>query len=122
MTAALHAFSPSGGERLHSYMAAARRQHVLYIVARSDAFREDFYEYLDANWQVWLRFQQEADKIRARGRSRYSARTIGEVLRHESALSDDSGWKLNDHIWPDMARLYLAVTPEARGFFELRGR
>lgn len=121
MSAVLQATSPQGEGRSHPRLTP-QQAIVLGIVQDADCFRPDFAEYLRENWHVWLRFRDEADKVRARGRAHYSARTIGEVLRHESALSDDSPWKLNDHVWPDMARLYLIVTPAAAGFFELRGR
>jgi hypothetical protein len=95
----------------------------LMLVQASDRFRHDFYHWMADNFHVWVRFREEADKIRATGRLHYSARTIGEYLRHETALREASGvWKINDHVWPDMARLYMVLEPRAKGFFELRGR
>lgn len=85
--------------------------------------REDFREWLLRNQIVWHRFETEALRIWNRGRDHYSARTIGEVLRHESALADDDqAYKLNDHIWPDLARLFLECHPACAGFFETRRR
>lgn len=90
------------------------------LQANLDQFRKGFDAWLEGNQHVWRRFAEEADKVRAR-RDRYSARTIIEVLRHESALADtDTSFKLNDHNTPDLARLYLLTRPDAEGFFETR--
>lgn len=101
----------------------ARRLAFMLVVANADHFRRDFLAWLSANWTVWRAFAREADRIWQRGRRRYSARTIGEVLRHESALREapnEHGWKLNDHFWPDLARLYMLLHPDREGFFERR--
>ena len=94
------------------------------IALHPDKFRRDFYEYILENWHVYQAFEREADKIRARGRTRYSQRTIWEVLRHESALREaDSEYKLNDHYCKGCAVLYTMLHPYApEGFFEFRER
>jgi hypothetical protein len=97
------------------------RHDALLELARGDVFRPGFAAWLADNRHVWHRFEAEAHKVRARGRKHYSARTIVEVLRHESALADSGEpWKLNDHNTPDLARLYLLAHPDASGFFETR--
>lgn len=84
-------------------------------------YQEDFPDWFEANPQVWVRFYAEANKVYSRGRRHYSARTILEYLRHETALaSDDGGWKLNNNRAPDLARVYLMLHPERGDFFELR--
>jgi hypothetical protein len=93
----------------------------LIVFQNNDQFPNDFSDWLEQNFRFWTRFVQEADKIRARGRTHYSSRTIVEVLRHESAVSDsDPDYKINDHSTPSLARLYMLVTPGAEGFFETR--
>lgn len=85
------------------------------------AFRAGFIAWLADNAHVWAAFEREANRIWRRGRRHYSARTIGEVLRHESALRESgSEWKLNNIVFPDLARLYMLVHPARAGFFELR--
>ncbi len=92
------------------------------VQANAAQFRVDFPAWLEENEQVFRRFIQEADRIWASGRRHYSARTIGEYLRHETALREkEIAFKLNDHRWPDLARLYLLLRPGRQGFFELRG-
>ena len=102
-----------------------RRRLVLEVIAQAKEgqFRPDFRNWLQQNFVVWEAFEAEADRIWNRGRRHYSARTIGEWLRHETAAREgpnEHGWKLNDHAWPDLARLYMLVHPERSGFFERR--
>lgn len=86
-------------------------------------YQPGFQVWMKENFHIFKRFMDEADKIRATGRAHYSARTIGEFLRHQTALREKGGqFKVNDHAWPDLARLYMTMRPEAAGFFELRGR
>lgn len=108
-----------------AYRQVARREYVLRRVAENPTrFRADFAEWLRSNLHVWERFEREANAVWNAGRRHYSARTIGEVLRHETALQaqNDGEWKLNDHRWPDLARVYLLMNPDRDEFFELRGR
>jgi len=66
-------------------------------------------------YPIWKAFEREANAVWRNGRRHYSARTIGEYLRHETALREDGEWKITD-----MARLYGLMYPE-RGLFEFRG-
>lgn len=80
--------------------------------ANADQFTQRFLEYLPSNTHVFEAFAREALRIRASGRKHYSARTIIEVLRHQSALGEQTGdWKLNDHHTPYLARLFDLVYP-----------
>lgn len=95
---------------------------ILDVVAcKAGMFLPDFPAWLAANFHIWKAFEREANRVSNRGRSRYSGRTIIEVLRHESALRDNYGeWKLSDWWTPDLCRLYMLMHPEREGFFELR--
>lgn len=99
------------------------KDSVLYIVtAQSWRYRADFARWVSINWPIWERFEREANRVYDRGRRHYSARTIGEFIRHETALTErgDGAFKVNDHRWPDLARLYLALHPERHRFFDIR--
>lgn len=103
---------------------AQLREHTLAAVrAEAHHFREGFEDWLAENWHIWERFRDEAHRMRARGREHYSARTIVEYIRHETALADTSEekFKINNDVAPDLARLY-AMLPGAAEFFEKRGR
>ena len=92
------------------------------VLLNPQQFRPDFYSWLNLNYVVYEAFEREADKIRGRGRSHYSHRTIWEFLRHETALREASReYKLNDHFTKDCALLYSMLHPEAKAFFEFRG-
>lgn len=85
------------------------------------AFRKDFKGWLDSNWHIWVAFHDAASKMYAKGRKHYSARTIVEWLRHETALrSDDVEFKINGNYVPDLARLWTYVYPHRSAFFEIR--
>lgn len=91
------------------------------VLETQNTFRPGFYLWLRDNFGIWRRFVQEADKIRGTGRDHYGARTIGEYLRHQTALREnDSQFKCDNNVWPDCARLYMLMRPESKGFFELR--
>lgn len=101
------------------------REHtaLVFVRCKPAMFRDDFAAWLQENWHVWSAFEREAGRIWDMGRRHYSARTIGEYLRHESIVREkknDLGLKLNDHYWPDLARLYMMFHPEREGFFERR--
>jgi hypothetical protein len=91
------------------------------LQANAGQFRKEFPAWLEENGHVWQRFCAEVRRILAAGRQHYSARTIVEVLRHESALSEVGGeFKLNNNHAPDMARLCLLTGQVPEGFFQTR--
>lgn len=100
-----------------------KRTVMVMLDCKPEAFRKDFREWLEANYHVWELFEHEANQAWSRGRRHYSARTIGEYLRHQTMLAEvenEHGFKLNDHYWPDLARLYMMMHPDRDRFFELR--
>ena len=83
-------------------------------------FRNDFAGWLAANQPIYAEFERQALMIASR-RDHYSARTIAEVIRHNSQLAEDGGaWKINNNRIPCMARLFSITHPEHAGFFQLR--
>lgn len=95
------------------------------VAGHPGAFRNDLLEWFqhEPNWLIWSAFRSQANHVWNSGRRHYSARTIGEFLRHETVLADtDADFKINDWIWPDLARLYMLERPERAGFFETRRR
>ena len=89
-------------------------------ITSNEEFTPDFGDWLAANMPIYREFERHARLIASR-RDRYSARTIAEVIRHNSVLSEQgSQWKINNNRIPDMARLFSALHPEHEGFFQLR--
>ena len=79
--------------------------------------------YLDEHPHVYERFEREALRMWDRGFNHYSARTIIEYLRHQTALEADpeDTWKINNDIAPTLARDFLERHPEIPPkFFEKR--
>ena len=95
----------------------------LLDIVRQDRenFLPTFAAWLAENMHVWRAFEREADKVWNRGRRHYSARTILEHLRHETALADNGvEFKLNNNVAPDLARLYRLRYPDRADLFEVR--
>lgn len=94
---------------------------VVLAQRNAEKFTPEFLAYLPPNRHVWVAFEREALRVVARGFQHYSARTIIEVLRHNSALAEAGGpWKLNDHFTPGLARLFALSHPEHADLFEFR--
>ena len=83
-------------------------------------YRPGFYIWLRDNYVIWQRFAYECEKVRSTGRQHYSARTVIEYIRHETALREAGEVKLNNNAAPSMARLYMAAY-SCPDFFQLRG-
>lgn len=107
-----------------AYRQVARHEYVLRVaLERHEQFRDGFYDWLRSNFRVWERFEREANAIWTSGRRHYSARTLWEFMRHETALREKDGdFKLNDHWPPSCARLYVMLYDDRAGFFETRGK
>jgi len=91
------------------------------VNAHLDRFPAAFLAYLPENLPVYAAFEREALAVVARGHQHYSARTIIEVMRHESAMREaGSEWKLNDRHTPCLARLFGLMHPAHQALFELR--
>jgi hypothetical protein len=107
-----------------TWRAVARHEYVLRRVCENaPTFRYIDVDWMRTNWKVWAAFETEADARFQEGHRAWGSRTIGEYIRRETRIAEKAGsFKVNDHIWPDLARLYLILKPEREGFFELRGR
>ena len=89
-------------------------------ITSGEEFTYDFSDWIASNLPIYCEFERQALLIASR-RDRYSARTIAEVIRHNSVMSEQgSQWKINNNRIPDMARLFSVLDPEHEGFFQLR--
>ena len=98
------------------------RQMVVEVVScKPEVFRPEFYFWLQENFHIWKAFEVQALAAWNRGRRHYSARTICEYLRHETALREAGEvWKLNNNEVPCLARLFVLLNPD-KPLFEFRG-
>lgn len=89
--------------------------------ANSATFSQEFMEWLPDNLHVWDTYVHEVFKVIRKGFKHYSSRTIIEVIRHHSAISDtDKIYKINDHSVPYLSRLFDLAYPRHAGLFEYR--
>lgn len=100
----------------------ARPGPLTVVQQNIDQFSSEFLAYLPDNLHVYEAFEREALAIVGRGIKHYSAHTIIHVLRHHSALAENSGdgWKINDHVSPYLARLFVLMYPQHIDLFEFR--
>lgn len=86
----------------------------------SHEFRPEFDSYVMENWPVYVAFEQRALRV-AEYRNHYSARTIAEVIRHDTAIGEIGGdYKINNNFIPDLARLFALMNPKRAGLFAFR--
>lgn len=107
------------------YAAHVYRKRMAFAIVcgHQEHFCRDFMDWLSRNWHVWTAFEVQACALWDRGTRHWSARTIVEYLRHETAVKQDvpgDEWKINNDQVPDLARLYMLMWPEREGFFERR--
>jgi len=87
----------------------------------ADEMSAEFLVWLPDNLHVWEAFVREVFKVKGRGFTHYSSRTIIEFLRHHSSVTEvGSQWKINDHNVPYLPRLFDIVYPQHAGLFEYR--
>lgn len=104
--------------------AIYRKRYTFFcIVANQKYFQACFMDWLSRNYEIFLAFEAEADRVWNAGVRHFGARLIGEHLRYESRLRQvEPGvpWKIDNSIFPDLARLYTQMHPDRDGFFETR--
>lgn len=90
------------------------------VKARPDLFTPEFETWLLENWAIWKAFERRADRLWNAGQRHAGARMIGETIRYLTSLRErDTIFKVNDHAWPNCARLYMQLHRE-RTLFETR--
>ena len=73
------------------------------------------------NWHVFQAFESVALQLIELGRTHYSARTIVEVLVHQSAVREIAGdYKIGNDNAPDLARVFVVLHPDQVDFWEYR--
>lgn len=90
------------------------------VRARPDLFTPEFEDWLAGNFAIWQAFERRANRLWEAGARHAGARMIGETIRYLTSLRErGSIFKVNDHAWPNCARLYMLVHKE-RPLFETR--
>lgn len=99
-----------------------RKEGALAHVAETSGYRPDFAGWLFANWPIYEEFERLALAAIKRGRVRLSAKFLFELIRWNTALSEDGPVKLNNVFSSDAARLFDNMNPRESGCFEFRER
>lgn len=82
---------------------------------------EAFRAFDRANPDVFRKFRELAEQIRASGWTRYSADALLHRIRwHYHVEKGDRAFLINDHWSSRYARLLIDIDPSFQGFFELR--
>jgi hypothetical protein len=96
------------------------RSPIEVVSCSESRFRPDFPQWLKDNPHVYREFEKRALQV-ARFRSHYSARTIAETMRHDTAIRElGSEYKINGNYVPCMARLFALCNPNHAELFEYR--
>jgi len=102
----------------------------IYKLAQSGAFDRDpsetvtkFIDYIQNNLNVWLEFEKITLDLIDKGHDQYSARTIVHVLRYQTHVGEfKSKYKINDHVSPMFARIFILIHPKHEGFFKIKNK
>lgn len=88
---------------------------------RAQQIYSRFEQFHLSNIDLWRWIVENADRLRRAGRDQYSMMTLIAVARFRRDVSTvtDEPVKINNDYSPYYARLYLALRPEADGFFRL---
>ena len=80
-----------------------------------------FWSWLAKNEHIYQQFIDLALQMKRRGRKKWAAKGVIEVIRWHTALhSDGDIFKINNNYAPGLARLAMLEYKELEGFFELR--
>ena len=96
-------------------------QAIAHVIVTPD-YRHDFAGWLYANWDIYEEFERLALAAIRRGRVRLSAKFLFELIRWQTAVSEQGAYKLNGNYSADAARLFDHLNPQHAGMFEFRVR
>lgn len=76
---------------------------------------------IQCNLNLFDAFVERAFYVVSKGRTRFAARTIVEVLRWNTTIEDTSKtFKISNNITPKMSQLSMELFPALNGLFSLR--
>jgi len=82
-----------------------------------------FWDWLQENQHIYVEFVRLALEMKRRGRQRWSAAGIIEVMRWNSSMRDnDDEFKINNNCKAGLARLAMCEHKSLEGFFQIRER
>lgn len=79
-----------------------------------------FAEYHEQNPQIYEAFKKFTFYLLGKGRKHYGARGIIELVRFNSMVTGNDGFKINNNYGAHYARLFMEEHPQHDGFFKCR--
>jgi hypothetical protein len=79
-----------------------------------------FAEYHEQNPQIYAAFKRFTFMLIQKGRKHYGARGIIELIRFNSIVSGNDGFKINNNYGAHYSRLFMKDFPQYDGFFKCR--
>jgi hypothetical protein len=97
------------------------QQKFIAFIEKHPHFFKKEKEWFIKNWHIVTAFEAVANRLIGLGRSHYSARTIVEVLVHQSNVKEiDGEFKIGNDNAPDLARAFVVMHPQHVNFWEYR--
>lgn len=101
-----------------------RRPYTVPLIPGTTQAELRFLEWIETEdgRTVEQEFIQRARMLKARGKTRYGARALVEVLRYDAAvrLEGDDSFRINNDHAARLARRVMEQCPDLAGFFEVR--
>ena len=86
----------------------------------NDADRR-FWDFHEANPDIYLEFVQRAMALWINGRTKYGARAIFQIIRYNTIVSGSKDdYKINNNYIARYARMAMAEAPQLKDFFRTR--
>lgn len=85
-------------------------------------FRPGFLGWMERNSSIYHQFEQQTLELIRAGWTHFSSRTIVEEIRHYTRHRERGAcsFKINDHIAPDLARVFAIRYPQHAALWEYR--
>jgi hypothetical protein len=80
----------------------------------------NFDKYNTDNPKIWAEFVRLSFEAKKKGFKRYSAKGIFELIRWNTKIEGNDGFKLNNNYHAYYSRKMMEDYPEFKGFFEIR--
>lgn len=92
------------------------------ITILNENYPDGFWIWIEENGHIYRAFVEKALALKRRGKQRYGAKAIAEVIRYETTLAQrgEQEFKLNNNYVSGLARLAMTLNPQLDGFFQVR--
>lgn len=96
------------------------REYLITVCQADHKKVDQFLDYHRENPQVWKGFEKITLELISRGKRGYSAIQIMGIIRYNSDISGNDGFKANNNYSPFFSRCFVFKYPQHQDFFEFR--